>query len=57
METPAKADVMAHAMRSPESSEGGTPRCQARGHLVEVELVALDVLHQEARLVVVIGRQ
>jgi hypothetical protein len=29
----------------------------AVGTSVEVELVALDVLHQEARLVVVIGRQ
>jgi hypothetical protein len=28
-----------------------------RGHSVEIELVALDVLHQEARLVLVIGRQ
>ena len=28
-----------------------------RGHLVETELVALDVLHHEARLVVAIGRQ
>ena len=28
-----------------------------RGPLVEVELVALDVLHHDARLVVVIGRQ
>ena len=28
-----------------------------RGHSVETELVALDVLHHEARLVVVIGRQ
>jgi hypothetical protein len=28
-----------------------------RGHSVEVELVALDVLHHDARLVVVIGRQ
>jgi hypothetical protein len=27
------------------------------GHSVEIELVALDVLHHEARLVVVIGRQ
>jgi hypothetical protein len=27
------------------------------GHSVEVELVALDVLHHDARLVVVIGRQ
>ena len=29
----------------------------AVGTSVEVELVALDVLHQEARLVVLIGRQ
>ena len=28
-----------------------------RGHLVEIELVALDVLHNDARLVVVIGTQ
>jgi hypothetical protein len=28
-----------------------------RGHSVEAELVALDVLHHEARLVVAIGRQ
>jgi hypothetical protein len=28
-----------------------------RGHSVETELVALDVLHHEARLVVAIGRQ
>jgi hypothetical protein len=27
------------------------------GHSVETELVALDVLHQEARLVDAIGRQ
>ena len=27
------------------------------GHSVEVELVALDILHHQARLVVVIGRQ
>jgi hypothetical protein len=29
----------------------------ARGHSVETELVALDVLHHEARLVVAIGKQ
>ena len=28
-----------------------------RGHSVETELVALDVLHHEARLVVAIGKQ
>ena len=28
-----------------------------RGHLVETELIALDVLHYEARLVAAIGRQ
>ena len=28
-----------------------------RGHSVETELVALDVLHHEARFVVAIGRQ
>ena len=28
-----------------------------RGHSVETELVALDVLHHDARLVVVIGKQ
>jgi len=32
-------------------------RPQRRGHSVETELVALDVLHHQARLVVVIGRQ
>ena len=32
-------------------------RCHVRGHSVEIELVALDVLHHDARLVVVIGRQ
>jgi hypothetical protein len=32
-------------------------RGQVRGHSVETELVALDVLHHEARLVVAIGRQ
>ena len=30
---------------------------QRSGHSVEIELVALDVLHHEARLVVAIGRQ
>ncbi len=30
---------------------------KVRGHSVETELVALDVLHHEARLVEVIGRQ
>jgi hypothetical protein len=34
-----------------------TPTCSLRGHLVETELVALDVLHHEARLVLVICRQ
>jgi hypothetical protein len=33
---------------------GSAPR---GGHSVETELVALDVLHYDARLVVVIGRQ
>jgi hypothetical protein len=32
-------------------------RCHVRGHSVETELVALDVLHHEARLVVAIGKQ
>jgi hypothetical protein len=32
-------------------------RGHVRGHSVETELVALDVLHHEARLVVAIGRQ
>src|SRR4029453_10259385 len=32
-------------------------RGRARSHSVETELVALDVLHHEARLVVAIGRQ
>jgi chemotaxis receptor (MCP) glutamine deamidase CheD len=33
-------------------------RCAAdRDHLVEIELVALDVLHHHARLVVLIGGQ
>jgi hypothetical protein len=32
-------------------------RAQVRGHSVETELVALDVLHHDAGLVVVIGRQ
>ena len=35
----------------------GSRGCHVGGHLVEVELVALDVLHQEARLVIVIGGQ
>jgi hypothetical protein len=30
---------------------------KVRGHSVETELVALDVLHHEARLVEAIGRQ
>jgi hypothetical protein len=32
-------------------------RPQRRGHSGETELVALDVLHHEARLILVIGRQ
>ena len=32
-------------------------RGHVRGHLVQAELVALDVLHHQARLVAVIGRQ
>ena len=32
-------------------------RCHVRGHSVETELVALDVLHHEARLVVSFGKQ
>jgi hypothetical protein len=35
----------------------GSRRCDVRGHSVETELVALDVLHHDARLVVVIGQQ
>jgi hypothetical protein len=34
-----------------------TGAVHVRGHSVETELVALDVLHPEARLVVAIGRQ
>jgi len=42
----------------PGSSRGGPGRRgDLRGHSVEVEFVALDVLHHDARLVVVIGRQ
>ena len=32
-------------------------RREERGHSVETELVALDVLHHEARLVVAVGKQ
>ena len=35
----------------------GCDSAKVRGHSVETELVALDVLHHEARLVVAIGRQ
>jgi len=52
------------AFQGPGGSGGGAPsspvdsrRCHVRGHSVETELVALDVLHHEARLVVAIGRQ
>lgn len=34
-----------------------TASTAVRGHSVETELVALDVLHHEARLVVAIGKQ
>jgi hypothetical protein len=34
-----------------------TDACALDGHSVETELVALDVLHHETRLVVAIGRQ
>lgn len=33
------------------------PNTGERGHSVETELVALDVLHHEARLVVFVGEQ
>ncbi len=33
------------------------PAADVRGHSVETELVALDVLHHETRLVVAIGKQ
>ena len=36
---------------------GGLRGRRVAGHSVEIELVALDVLHHDARLVVVIGRQ
>jgi hypothetical protein len=35
----------------------GAAQALRDGHSVEIELVALDVLHHDARLVVVIGRQ
>jgi len=35
----------------------GLAKCHVRSHSVETELVALDVLHHEARLVVAIGTQ
>jgi hypothetical protein len=41
----------------PDARRTPNVRCHVRGHSVETELVALDVLHHEARLVVVIGRQ
>ena len=41
----------------PRDGELHPRRCHVRGHSVETELVALDVLHHEARLVVAIGRQ
>ena len=42
-------------VRLPVSGMSGRP--QRRGHSVETELVALDVLHHDAGLVFVIGRQ
>ena len=39
------------------SVRGMSGRPQRRGHSVETEFVALDVLHHDARLVVAIGRQ
>ena len=47
--TPAPFRLRVMYMRS------GSAPCE--GHSVEIELVALDVLHHDARLVVVIGRQ
>src|SRR6516164_11168651 len=41
----------------PSAARGGAVRGDVRGHSVEAEFVALDVLHHDARLVVVIGRQ
>ena len=43
----------------PWTAKGAIGAAQALryGHSVEIELVALDVLHHDARLVVVIGRQ
>jgi hypothetical protein len=43
--------------RDGETAPVDSRRCHVRGHSVETELVALDVLHYEARLVVAIGRQ
>jgi hypothetical protein len=57
---PADAFGLAHRRKPPAgwiSSPAGSRRCHVRGHSVKTELVALDVLHHDARLVVVIGRQ
>src|ERR1017187_4047643 len=43
--------------RSVEVAREVRRHVHVRGHSVETELVALDVLHHEARLVVGIGRQ
>jgi hypothetical protein len=43
--------------RSAVPSTAGRATRTRCGHSVETELVALDVLHHEARLVVAIGRQ
>ena len=45
------------SIRHGSATRGMSGRPQRRGHSVETELVALDVLHHEARLVVAIGRQ
>jgi hypothetical protein len=43
--------------RSGDVAREARRHVHVRGHSVETELVALDVLHHEARLVVAIGRQ
>ena len=43
--------------RSGDVAREARRHVHVRGHSVETELVALDVLHHEARLVVSIGRQ
>jgi hypothetical protein len=47
----------AYKPRPPRPGSPRRPPPQRPGHSVETELVALDVLHHEARLVVAIGRQ